>query len=73
MPTNLYRFHLFTAALLIVLLGTFSTAKAKRASQDSGSVTTVVIDAGHGGHDRGGIPGQTGCRKGYDPGRGATP
>jgi N-acetylmuramoyl-L-alanine amidase len=58
MPTNLYRFHLFTAALLIVLLGTFSTAKAKRASQDSGSVTTVVIDAGHGGHDRGGIPGQ---------------
>jgi N-acetylmuramoyl-L-alanine amidase len=58
MPTNLYRFHLFTAAVLIVLLGTFSTVKAKRASQDSGSVTTVVIDAGHGGHDRGGIPGQ---------------
>jgi N-acetylmuramoyl-L-alanine amidase len=58
MPTNLYRFHLFTAALLIVLLGTFSTATAKRASQDSGSVTTVVIDAGHGGSDRGGIPGQ---------------
>jgi N-acetylmuramoyl-L-alanine amidase len=60
MPTNLYRFHLFTAALLIVLLGTFSTAtaKAKRASQDSGSLTTVVIDAGHGGYDRGGIPGQ---------------
>jgi N-acetylmuramoyl-L-alanine amidase len=36
----------------------FSTAQARRASQDSGSGTTVVIDAGHGGYDRGGIPGQ---------------
>ncbi len=42
----------------MAFLGTFSTAHAKRASQDSGSATTVVIDAGHGGHDRGGIPGQ---------------
>jgi N-acetylmuramoyl-L-alanine amidase len=58
MLTNSYRHHLFTGSLLIAFLGTFSTAQAKRASQDSGSNTTVVIDAGHGGHDRGGIPGQ---------------
>jgi N-acetylmuramoyl-L-alanine amidase len=35
-----------------------STAEARRAPKDSGSTTTVVIDAGHGGYDRGGIPGQ---------------
>src|SRR6266404_41588 len=58
MPTNLYRLRLFSASLLIAFLGTFSTAQARRASQDSGSGTTVVIDAGHGGYDRGGIPGQ---------------
>jgi N-acetylmuramoyl-L-alanine amidase len=58
MLRNSYRHHLFTGSLLIAFLGTFSTAQAKRASQDSGSVITVVIDAGHGGHDRGGIPGQ---------------
>jgi N-acetylmuramoyl-L-alanine amidase len=49
---------LLGASLLIAFLGILSTAQAKRASRDSGSVTTVVIDAGHGGHDRGGIPGQ---------------
>lgn len=59
MSTNLYRHRLFAASLLIAFLGTFSTAQARRASQDSGSTTTVVIDAGHGGQDRGGIPGQT--------------
>src|SRR5213595_3184299 len=58
MPTNLYRLRLFSASLLIAFLGTFSTAQARRASQASGSATTVVIDAGHGGYDRGGIPGQ---------------
>ena len=58
MLTNSYRYRLFTASLLMAFLETFSTAHAKRASQDSGSATTVVIDAGHGGHDRGGIPGQ---------------
>jgi N-acetylmuramoyl-L-alanine amidase len=46
--------------LLIALLEctVFSTAQARRASKDSSSSTTVVIDAGHGGYDRGGIPGQ---------------
>ena len=63
MPTNLYRLRLFSASLLIAFLGTFSTAQAKRVSQDSGSGTTVVIDAGHGGYDRGGIPGQTVAEK----------
>src|SRR4029434_11060901 len=58
MPTNHYRLRLFAASLLIAFLGTLSTAHARRASKDSGSSTTVVIDAGHGGHDRGGIPGQ---------------
>jgi N-acetylmuramoyl-L-alanine amidase len=58
MPTNLYRFSLFASSLLIAFLGTFSTAHARRASKDSGSTTTVVVDAGHGGYDRGGIPGQ---------------
>ncbi|HEU5314028.1 MAG TPA: N-acetylmuramoyl-L-alanine amidase [Candidatus Udaeobacter sp.] len=60
MPTNLYRLRLFAAGLLIAFLecAAFSTAQAKRASKDSGSSLTVVIDAGHGGYDRGGIPGQ---------------
>ncbi|HEU5248044.1 MAG TPA: N-acetylmuramoyl-L-alanine amidase [Candidatus Udaeobacter sp.] len=58
MPTNLYRLRLFAAGLLIAFLGTLSPAQARRAPQDSGSTTTVVIDAGHGGYDRGGIPGQ---------------
>src|SRR5258708_25715250 len=63
MPTNLYRFQLFACSLLIAFLGTLSTAHAKRASKDSGSSTTVVIDAGHGGYDRGGIPGQSVAEK----------
>ncbi|HMH02770.1 MAG TPA: N-acetylmuramoyl-L-alanine amidase, partial [Candidatus Udaeobacter sp.] len=58
MSTNLYRFSLFASSLLIAFLGTLSPAHARRASKDSGSSTTVVIDAGHGGYDRGGIPGQ---------------
>jgi N-acetylmuramoyl-L-alanine amidase len=59
MPTSPHRFCLFAFSLLIAFLGTLSTAHAKRASKDSGSSTTVVIDAGHGGYDRGGIPGQS--------------
>ena len=58
MPTKPYRLRLVAASLLIAFLGTFSTAQARRASKDSGSPVTVVIDAGHGGYDRGGIPGQ---------------
>jgi N-acetylmuramoyl-L-alanine amidase len=58
MPTNRYKLSLFAASALIAFLGTLSPAQARRASQDSGSATTIVIDAGHGGYDRGGIPGQ---------------
>lgn len=60
MRTNLYRFRLFTSSLLIVFLAdaTLFTAEARRASKDRGATTTIVIDAGHGGYDRGGIPGQ---------------
>jgi N-acetylmuramoyl-L-alanine amidase len=60
MPTNFHWLHLLAASLLIALLecATSSTAQARRASQDSGSPIAVVIDAGHGGYDRGGIPGQ---------------
>jgi N-acetylmuramoyl-L-alanine amidase len=60
MPTNFCRFRLFAASLLIALLATSnsSAARSRRSSQESGSRITVVIDAGHGGHDRGGIPGQ---------------
>src|SRR5262245_40739921 len=57
MRTNPYPLRFLVARLLIAFLGTLSTAQAKRASADSGA-TTVVIDAGHGGYDRGGIPGQ---------------
>ena len=61
MPTSLYRLRLLAAGLLIAFVESaiFSTAQARRASQDSGSATIVVIDAGHGGYDRGGIPGQS--------------
>jgi N-acetylmuramoyl-L-alanine amidase len=58
MPTNLYRFPLFTSSLLIAFLGTLPAAQARRAPKDSSPSATVVIDAGHGGYDRGGIPGQ---------------
>jgi N-acetylmuramoyl-L-alanine amidase len=57
---NHYRLRLLAASLLIVFLEcfAFSAADARRSSRDSGSPITVVIDAGHGGYDRGGIPGQ---------------
>jgi len=47
---------LSAATLLVALLasGNSPAAKTSRMSEN----VTVVIDAGHGGHDRGGIPGQ---------------
>jgi len=44
--------------LVIAVLSTAGLMCVPSASAASGSSTTVVIDAGHGGHDRGGIPGQ---------------
>lgn len=59
MPRNFCRLRLYVASLLVTLLtGGASPAAQSPASESSGSPTTVVIDAGHGGHDRGGIPGQ---------------
>ena len=53
MRRNFFRIHLLAAGLLTTFLADGSYA----ASGDSSAIT-VVIDAGHGGHDRGGIPGQ---------------
>src|SRR5881397_3536200 len=60
MPRNFCRLRLLGLNLLIALLacGSSYAARTSRTSESSGSLTTVVIDAGHGGHDRGGIPGQ---------------
>src|SRR5437762_1675983 len=60
MPTKFCRLRLLIAGLSIVILtcGTSSASRASRDSQSGGSSTIVVIDAGHGGFDRGGIPGQ---------------
>jgi N-acetylmuramoyl-L-alanine amidase len=44
--------------LVIAVLSTAGLMCATSASAATRSSTTVVIDAGHGGHDRGGIPGQ---------------
>src|SRR2546421_2130262 len=54
MATNFCRLNFFLC-LLIALL---ACSNSHAASGDNSGLTTVVIDAGHGGHDRGGIPGQ---------------
>jgi N-acetylmuramoyl-L-alanine amidase len=60
MRPNLSHLRLIPAALSIatVACGTSSAAQRGSAAQGSSSSITVVIDAGHGGFDRGGIPGQ---------------
>ena len=55
MPTNFPRLNSLVAGFLVVLLALGDCFAAK---SSGGAGTTVVIDAGHGGHDRGGIPGQ---------------
>jgi len=59
MPRNFCELRFAVAILMIVLVTCHSSyaARANRTSESSDSVT-IVIDAGHGGHDRGGIPGQ---------------
>jgi N-acetylmuramoyl-L-alanine amidase len=59
MRRNFFGIAFLAAGLLIT--GLSSASHAARRSGSSGgdsSPITVVIDAGHGGHDRGGIPGQ---------------
>src|SRR5256712_2784397 len=60
MGTGFCRHRLLVASLLVALLasGNSPAAQRSRTSGSSSSPLTVVIDAGHGGHDRGGIPGQ---------------
>ena len=59
MRRNFPRITLLVAGLLIAVLACSSyAAKSGRSSGGDSSPITVVIDAGHGGHDRGGIPGQ---------------
>jgi N-acetylmuramoyl-L-alanine amidase len=59
MRRNFSRIALSAAGLLTAVLACSSyAAKSSRSSSGDGSPLTVVIDAGHGGHDRGGIPGQ---------------
>src|SRR5947207_9388553 len=61
MPRYFCRLRLAVASLMAALAtsGSSDAAQTSTVSQSGGSPTTVVIDAGHGGHDRGGIPGQT--------------
>src|SRR5881227_1903600 len=60
MPRNSSKLRLLPAALSIasVACGTSSAASRSSPGQSASSSTAVVIDAGHGGFDRGGIPGQ---------------
>ncbi len=58
MRRNSFRIALSVAGLLVTFLACSSYAAKKSSSGGDGSPVTVVIDAGHGGHDRGGIPGQ---------------
>jgi len=59
MRRNFFGIALLAASLLITGLSSAShAARSSRSSGGDSSPITVVIDAGHGGHDRGGIPGQ---------------
>jgi N-acetylmuramoyl-L-alanine amidase len=60
MRRNFCGLRLSVTSLMVALMtsGSSYAAQASRTPESSGSLTTVVIDAGHGGHDRGGIPGQ---------------
>src|SRR6266487_5632709 len=56
MPTNFCRPR-WSAASLLATLFICCNSPAAQTGRTSENMT-VVIDAGHGGHDRGGIPGQ---------------
>ena len=58
MLKNSYQVALSAASMLVTFLACSSYAAKKSTSSGEGSPITVVIDAGHGGYDRGGIPGQ---------------
>src|SRR5207247_9034281 len=56
MPTNFCRRRWSTASLLATFFICCNSHAAQTGRMSEN--VTVVIDAGHGGHDRGGIPGQ---------------
>src|SRR6266704_7096772 len=56
MPTNFCRPRWSAASLLATIFICFNSPAAQTSRMSENM--TVVIDAGHGGHDRGGIPGQ---------------
>ncbi len=58
MRRNSLRIPLSAAGLLTIFLACSSYAAKRSSSGGDGSPVTVVVDAGHGGYDRGGIPGQ---------------
>ena len=58
MRRNSFRIALSAAGLLTTFLTCSSYAAKRSSSGGDSSPITVVIDAGHGGFDRGGIPGQ---------------
>lgn len=58
MCRNSSRIGLSAAGLLMTFLATSAYAAKSSRSPSGDAPITVVIDAGHGGHDRGGIPGQ---------------
>ncbi len=58
MRRNSFRITLSAASLLVTFLACSSYAAKRSSFGGDGSAVTVVIDAGHGGYDRGGIPGQ---------------
>jgi N-acetylmuramoyl-L-alanine amidase len=57
MRTSCYRRPFFVACALFTILACANSPAAQKSRASSDNLT-VVIDAGHGGHDRGGIPGQ---------------
>jgi N-acetylmuramoyl-L-alanine amidase len=58
MRGNFLRIVLSAAGVLATFLACSSYAARRSSSGGDSSPITVVIDAGHGGYDRGGIPGQ---------------
>jgi N-acetylmuramoyl-L-alanine amidase len=58
MRRHLFHFVLITATTWIVLPASIGRTAPAPISQSAHPSTIVVIDAGHGGFDRGGIPGQ---------------
>ena len=58
MHSNPSRIRLAAVGVLMIFLSTSLPAAKSSRSSDGDTPITVVIDAGHGGHDRGGIPGQ---------------